>query len=131
MITTVVAWLVSQGLPERAAKSLLIAGIILGISVAVAGGAALWLHLHDSSVIADHDAAQDARDTAQALNAERGADANAAARSIAAQQHQEELSNVQQAAEAEDPVGAAHAVGPATGAVVDELRHQHPAAAAR
>jgi Flp pilus assembly protein CpaB len=108
-------------------KSSTAANIILAVLVALAALAAIviWFARHDATVIADHDAAQEAETTKRALGAERSANFNAAVRADEARHYQETLRNVQEAAEKRDPQGAARPVGPVTGSVIDELRRQH------
>jgi hypothetical protein len=87
----------------------------------------VWFVRHDARVIADHDAKRASEQATKALQAERQANTNSAARQEDARRDQKELQNVQQEAEKRDPVGSAGTVGPATDAVIDGLRRQRAA----
>ncbi|MCE7797844.1 hypothetical protein LWE61_14930 [Sphingobium sufflavum] len=105
----------------------------LGIAItgAILTAVLVWFARHDAAVIRDHDARQAADTAVRTLGAERAANINSAARQDVARRNEEDLHDAQQSAQSHDPVGAARPVGPATGAVVDELRRQRAAQPAR
>ncbi|TDW63085.1 hypothetical protein EDF57_10640 [Novosphingobium sp. PhB55] len=100
-----------------------LAVLVIVVMMAI-GSWQLLVAWHDARVIDQHEAKQEAETAKRALTAERTANARAAERSELAHQREEELSDVQSTAEAEDPDGAAGSVGPATRVVVDELRRK-------
>jgi Flp pilus assembly protein CpaB len=121
MFGSILSWLAFKGVKSSVVEILLIVALAVAALVAVV----VWFNWHDATVIADHDAAQEAETTKRALGAERSANFNAAVRADEARRNQETLRNVQEAAEKRDPQGAARPVGPVTGSVIDELRRQH------
>ncbi|WP_278985613.1 hypothetical protein [Sphingobium yanoikuyae] len=98
--------------------------ILVIVLMMAIGSWELLVAWHDARVIDQHEAKQEAETAKRALTAERTANARAAERGELAHQREEELSDVQSTAEAEDPDGAAGSVGPVTSAVVDELRRK-------
>lgn len=101
---------------------MLVVGIIALILFGVlASGLLTW---RDARMTRAHDAQVEGEAKGRTLGAERAANGNAAVRREQDQRNERELADAQHNAEANDPAGASRAVGPATGAVADELRRQ-------
>ena len=98
--------------------------LVVLAAIALLAGLVIWFARHDAKVIDQHEQKEDAREARATLNAERGANARSASRREVYSQNEEQLRNVQAAAERDDPASAGRAVGPVTDAVADELRRQ-------
>lgn len=84
-----IALLASLGLSARAAK--LVAYV--GLPLLLIAGFALWLALHDRSVVKQHDAAQQAEIATKARPADEKAAANRATTTAIIMKDQEEITN--------------------------------------
>lgn len=118
MIATAATWLVARGIAPGIAK-LLIYGSLIAVTVVGLGVAKCT---YDSSVIETHEALRKADNTAVVLTNERTAaqaDARIQQRDDARQSH---IQGVIVHAVADHPQEAARPVGPATAAVLDQLR---------
>lgn len=118
MIAAIATWLVARGLRPALAKPLIygtmFAVIVVGLGVAKC--------TYDSSVIEQHEAIRAAENTAVVLKNERTA---SQADTVIQQRDEARQSHIQGVivhAVAEHPQEAARPVGPATAAVLDQLR---------
>lgn len=108
----------------RGGHKLEAAAILVIVIMIAVGSVKILVAWHDARVIDQFETKQEAETAKRSLQAERTANAQATARHELAQRRQEELSDVQRTAEAEEPQGAAGVVGPASSAVIDELRRK-------
>lgn len=112
------------GLSERIAKVL---GFVVPavLAIALVGGLwAFWLHSHDKHVITNHDAVQAAQVSSTELQAERTAEANDAVRRDVQESQAKDLNDARDNAIRSNPDEASKSAGPATRAVLGELRRQ-------
>lgn len=115
-----VAGFFGQTVEQRTAKVIGIgAAAVLIASLAVGGKM-----IYDRHVIAQHEAAEKAKDMEAALNGERAANAEAAARDKASAAINARLKKAAEDAARADPAGAATPVGPTTQAYYDTLRKE-------
>ena len=104
MIATIATWLIARNpaMTLGAARRLAKIGLAVAVVLAIAGGAALWLHFHDAGVIDRHETKAKLEEATTALESERRATTAAAAQS----------SDAMKEAEHADPEAATAPAGP-------------------
>lgn len=123
MIASLAAWLVARrpDLTIAAARRLVKIGLAIAAVLAIAGGFALWLHLHDAGVVERHETRRELEEARTAIESEHRATGNGAvrdeARTAAAEQTKQELERIH----AEDPEAAAAPASRGTRAVAKRL----------
>jgi hypothetical protein len=115
-----VAGIFGQTVEARAAKVIGIVSAVVLAAALVIGGKALY----DRHVIAQHEAAEKAKDMEAALKGERAANAEQAERDRASAEINAKLKKAAEDAAKADPTGAATPVGPTTKAYYDTLRKE-------
>lgn len=123
IIMAIGAWLpglFGKQLSQRMTKALGVILLILGALVFLSLGKCAY----DASLIAKHEAAENARKAEAQLAADRAADAATAKQIAEAAETQKALEQAQAEAARKDPVGAAQPVGPVTQSYYDTLRKE-------
>ena len=115
-----VAGVFGQTVSDRTAK--MVGGVSLAIALVIL--AYTGKVIYDRNVIAQHEAAEHAKDVEAALKGERTANEAAAARDKASAEINEKLKRAAEEAAKADPEGAAKPVGPTTKAYYDTLRKE-------
>lgn len=115
-----VAGVFGQTVSDRTAK--LVGGVSLAIALVIL--AYTGKAIYDRNVIAQHEAAEHAKDVEAALRGEREANQAQAERDKASAEINKKLEQAAEEAAKADPAGASKAVGPTTKAYYDTLRKE-------
>ena len=114
MIATIATWLIARNpaMTLGAARRLAKIGLAVAVVLAIAGGAALWLHFHDAGVIERHETRAKLEEATTALESERRATTAGAARDQARAAAAAQSSDAMKEAEDADPEAAQAPAGP-------------------
>ena len=114
MIATIATWLIARNpaMTLGAARRLAKIGLAVAVVLAIAGGAALWLHFHDAGVIERHETRAKLEEATTALESERRATTAGAVRDQARAAAAVQSSDAMKEAEDADPEAAQAPAGP-------------------